>query len=79
MESTKTPVRTWREKRAEIVVTEHVNGSQDGGDGDEAESEEEDVGIVVFGDGNWVCSVVVVILGCSSEANAVESAVDIVF
>lgn len=57
-------------------MTKEVNGSGDGGDGDEAEPVGDDVGIGECGGGNWVGGVNVVIVCCPSEVYAVEGAAD---
>lgn len=66
-------------KEGGIVVTEEMSGSDDGGDGGEAEPGGGGVGIGVSGDGDRVGSVVVVMVGCPPEANAVEGTTDINF
>lgn len=59
-------------------MTEQMNGSEDGRDGDETEPERGDVGIGVCGDKDWFGGVNVVIAGCVSKPDAVEGVVDIV-
>lgn len=69
------PMKTWRESGEGRVLTEDMNGSKEGKDEDGAERRAEKVGIVTFEDGAWVGSVIVVIVGCPSQADAVKDAV----
>lgn len=57
-------------------MTENLDGSEDGGDGDEAEPGERDEGIGVCRDGEWVGGVPLISVACLSETDAVEGAVD---
>lgn len=56
-----------------IVLAENVKGSEDEG---ETEAEGEDVRIRVCEDGDWAGGVVLVIVSCPCETDAVEGAVD---
>lgn len=55
-----------------------MNGSDNSGDRQEANSDDEGFGIGVYGDGGLVGSVAFVIVGSPSQASAVDGAVDIV-
>lgn len=77
VESTGALAEKWCKRRAGIVLTEDMNGSEKGGHREKAEPEKGDVGIGVVGDGDWVSKMVKVIVGCLSEATAAESAFDI--
>lgn len=79
IESIKAPMKTWRKKRAETVFMQNVNGSQSKTDEDQAEPGFEMVGIEVCEDGSWVDCVVVLIVYCLSQADAVKDAVNIVW
>lgn len=78
VKSMEVTVETWRKRGCGIVLMEDRNGFQDGGDEDEAKPGEQNVGMGVGRDGDLVCGVVAVPVGCASEADAVEDAVDIV-
>lgn len=78
MELLKATTEAWREKGRGIVLTEKMNESRDEEDGVKTEPMGSDVGFGVCRDEDWAGRVVVLILGGPSEANAVESAMDIV-
>lgn len=66
------------QKGAGTFFTKDMNDSEDrGGEGD-TEPDRESFGIGMSVDENWYGSVVGVIVECSSEADAVEGALDIV-
>lgn len=75
-EALKAPAETWRKAGAEIVLTENINGSEVGGDGDKAKLGKMNVGIRVCRDDSWVANVVVVIVKCPSKADAACGAVN---
>lgn len=78
VESVEAPVKTRREGRRGAVLTEDLNGTKDGGYGDETKLRRDVAGLRVCGDRNWIGCAVVVIVGCPREADAVEGAVGIV-
>lgn len=71
-------VEKWRESGERIVLTEGVNGSENGEDGNETKLGEGGVRIGVCRDENCVGGGVVVIVGCPPEAGVVECAVGVV-
>lgn len=79
LEPVKAPMETWRKRADRIVLTEDMKGSKDDEDGDDADPEKEDVEIGVSGDGHWIGGMVEFIVGCQSEADAVDDAVNKVF
>lgn len=76
VEFVEAPVKARGERGCGVVLTDDVNGAQDGGAWDEAEPGGDVVCIGLFGDGEGVCGVVLVIISCPSEGDAVQSAVD---
>lgn len=70
------PIKMWREREREIVLTEDINGSESGQDGVEAKPGRRDGRCRVFGNRNWVGRAPVVIVVCQSETDAIENAVD---
>lgn len=71
-------MKPWRKRRGSKFLTEDVNGRDDEGGTDDAEPEKTDVRSGVYGNGDWVGSVVEIIFNCPSEAEQAEDAVDIV-
>lgn len=78
VELVEAPVKTWREGGCRVVLTDHANGAEHGGAWDEPEPGGDGVGVGLFGDGKGVCSMVVIVIGCPSERDAVEGADDTV-
>lgn len=72
-------MKKWRKRGPKIVLMEDRNEYGDGGDWDETSPGRGDVGIGMCGDENWLGGVGVVVVGCSSEADAVEDAFDTFF
>lgn len=66
----------WHERAAGIVSTEDMNRSKDGEHANEAESESGNARNGVWGDGDWVGSVVLLINCCHSYIDAAGAAVD---
>lgn len=75
-ESTEVPAETWRETGGKIILKKKMNGSVLGGHVGEAKPEARDVGVRDCADRGCTCGVPVVIVGCLSEADAVEGVVD---
>lgn len=68
-------METLRERKGAIVSTEDVNQSETGEYEDEAEPRRREVRIGLCGVGNRFSGVAVVVVGCPSDAYAVEGAV----
>lgn len=75
--SMETAMETWRKKQGGIDLMESTNGSGDGGDEDQAKPGKENVGIEVCADADWVAGLVMVSVGCLSDADAIEGVVGI--
>lgn len=72
------PVETWGEGRSGVVLTDNVNGAEDGGCRDESEPWGDIIGVGLYGDGDGISGVVVFIVCCLSQAYAFESEGDAV-
>lgn len=59
-------------------MKEDISGAEDGEDGDEAKTGRRKVEIGMCGDGDCVRGVVLVVVGCPSEADVADGAVDVV-
>lgn len=76
--SMKVPMVTWRKRVGGIFLAGDVSGSQNGEDGEKAETGREEVGVGVCGHGDWVGAIVVVTVDSSFDADAVEGAIHVV-
>lgn len=78
LESTKVPTKTWRKKRGQKAMEENTEGSRDERDGNVTEPERSNVVDGACKNVHGASGAVLVNVGCPSQIDTVQGAVDIV-